>query len=187
MSLARVGAAAEIVTLDLAKLHCSVDGSEQDVLITGFVEAATEAVAQGVGMALGPETWLFKCGPAFGPVALPVSPATALVSISYLDVDLVVQTADLADFDLFVDEPISWVQPKPGKSWPRSAPRPDAIWISFSAGPVAPLPALRVAVLLLVGHWFANREAVSAAGAPLELPASVQSLINLHRIGWIKA
>lgn len=187
IGLARVGSSAEIVTLAEAKLQCRVDHDDDDTLIAAFISAACDVVAQGSGLVLGEEVWQFKTGPTFGPLSLPKSPAVALISISYLDPALEPQVAEVADFEVFIDDPISWVQPRSGKAWPICASRPDAITITFSAGPETPLAGLRVAALLLVSYWYDNRSEVSVSGVALEMPASVQSLINLHRIGWIKA
>lgn len=42
----------------------------------------------------------------------------------------------------------------------------------------ADLPAAKVAVLLLAGHWYRNREAVTVGTAGSDLPMGVKLLLN---------
>lgn len=85
-----------------------------------------------------------------------------------------------------------------GKSWPTAELRPaGGVVIELNAGwpivdgvPQTPEP-LKMALLLLVGHYYRNREAVILEGsAPRELPMGVASLIEPYRIhgsGWLCA
>lgn len=41
---------------------------------------------------------------------------------------------------------------------------------------------VRTAMLLLVGHWYANREAVVSGNTPAELPLAVEALLQPYRI-----
>lgn len=41
---------------------------------------------------------------------------------------------------------------------------------------------VRTAMLLLIGHWFANREAVSVGVNASEVPLAVEALLQPHRI-----
>jgi len=43
---------------------------------------------------------------------------------------------------------------------------------------------IKVAMLLLVGHFFLNREAVTTNLTPTELPLGVRSLLMPYRVGW---
>jgi uncharacterized phiE125 gp8 family phage protein len=42
---------------------------------------------------------------------------------------------------------------------------------------------IKQAALLLIGHYYANREAVGSVGS--EIPLGVQALLNNRRRGWI--
>lgn len=41
---------------------------------------------------------------------------------------------------------------------------------------------IRTAMLLLIGHWFENREAVSTAGAAVVMPLAVEALLQPYKI-----
>ncbi|SEQ05524.1 uncharacterized phage protein (possible DNA packaging) [Rosenbergiella nectarea] len=46
---------AELITLDEAKLHCRIDSSEDDPLITVYIAASLEACSKHIGKAIGDE------------------------------------------------------------------------------------------------------------------------------------
>src|SRR3546814_12789332 len=70
--------------------------------------------------------------------------------------------------------------PAIGASWPVAA---GPVTVTFSAGFAAgQCPgALVSAVKLMLGHLFANREAVVTSGTVSELPLGVQTLCALYR------
>jgi len=41
---------------------------------------------------------------------------------------------------------------------------------------------IRVAMLLMIGHWYANREAVNIGNITSEIPLAVEALLQPHRI-----
>ena len=55
---------------------------------------------------------------------------------------------------------------------------------SFSDGNEEPPKTVKQAMLLLIAHWYTNREAVVAANVvPREVAITVRALLNQHR-GW---
>jgi hypothetical protein len=68
---------------------------------------------------------------------------------------------------------------RPATAWPRTAVRPDAVSIAYQISDMPPddVEMVRQAMRLLVGHWYANREAVvDTRGTPAELPMTVSWL-----------
>lgn len=182
----RVGAAAVVVTLTEAKLHLRVDHADDDDLIGALVAAATEQVSEMTGLILGAESWQFSVPRPVSTLVLPIAPVSSVTAITYLDADLVQQSADPDGFDLFSDARRPWLQPVSGGTWPVCADRPDAITLTVSAGLAALPAALKAAILLLTGHLYQQREAVSD-GQMAEVPISVRALIEPHRRGWVAA
>lgn len=177
------------VSLDDAKAHVRVDSSFEDGYISGLIEAAV-AHFDGTGVlgrAIITQTWAEWVGNSPGSVRLPVGPFQSLTSIEYYDTDNALQTADVADFEVRLDGDFVRVLPKDGASWPGAYSRRDAIKITYVAGygdAATDVPAsIRHAILLTVGHWYQNREAVSEV-AMKEVPLAVQSLIGVERVGW---
>lgn len=75
---------------------------------------------------------------------------------------------------------------RPMAAWPDTADRPDAVRITFVLSPLdaGMLQMAKHAIRLIVGHWYANREAVSldARGALTELPLAVSWLLQPLRV-----
>lgn len=187
MILRRTSAAGTpLVMLPEAKAHLRVTGTGEDAVIAALITAASDFIGQYSGRVLALETWKIMC-PAFsGTVKLPKSPMIAVTEIGYNDTSGAALTANLADFSTIIGDDWGYICPKSGKSWPSSdTSRLDGASITFTAG-YATLPdALRMAVLLMIGHYYVNREAVGAAQS--ELPLAVESLVASYRLGWAAA
>jgi hypothetical protein len=67
-------------------------------------------------------------------------------------------------------------------AWPATQARPDAVRITYTLSPMdgGDLEMIRHAIRLIVGNWYANREAavVDARGTPTELPIAVTWLLD---------
>lgn len=187
------------VTLDELKAQVRVSFTDDDTLLTAFLAAAVDLVGGMAGRVLAPETWSisFDRVPAEAwtverlytrgivqDVRLPRSPVQSLTSVTYYDTDGTSQTQSIDDFWLFNDDDYATVRPKAGSSWPITQAREDAITITFSVGYATLPPALKAAILMLAAQWYETREA-STATPITEVPLAAQTLIDLHRIGWI--
>lgn len=153
------------VTLAEAMLHVRSDLDEDEPLVTGLIAAANDVIGQMVGFPLGVEEWAaILIGK--DPVSVPLYPVAELVSVG----------DDLDGFALVRD----------GDSASITGPWPaDAVTVTVKVGGFVP-PALKQAMLLLLGHWMENRE--TASDKPqTELPFAVESLVSLYRRGWAKA
>lgn len=190
MTLQRTSAPAVApVSLVDAKLHLRVDNTAEDDLITALIEAAVSHLdAQGVlGRAIITQSWAQWVGQSPGSVRLLVGPFQSLTSVEYYDSDNALQTATLTDFETRLDGDFVIVKPKTGFAWPGAYSRDDAIKITYVAGygnAGSDVPqSIRQAILLLVGHWYENRMAVSEASLK-EVPLAVDALIGIERVGW---
>lgn len=179
-----VAPASGIVALQDMRDHLRVVDSAEDFYISTLILAASETVEEMTGRAVVTQTWAMALPSASGAVYLPKSPVQSVTSITYYDANNVSQSAVVADFYLMNDGDQAWLEPKPGKSWPTTYDRPDAITITFVAGYSSIPSALKHATMLLVSQWFDNR---NAAGEGREVPFSVTHLVGLHRVGWIGA
>lgn len=167
------------VSLATAKVHCRVDHDDDDALILGLIEAATSHVDgwTGIlGMALEPQVVRWRLGRTFSPMprgvlTLPLGPAVSIGSISYVDDAGADQTVAPAGYEL-VGERLH-----PVGEWPSGT---DFV-VTYTAGRGTP-QSVRQAVLLLVGHWYRNREATTAGGE-VNLPHAVDALLTPWRRG----
>lgn len=173
----------ELVPLAEMKSHLRVDFADDDALIAGLTKAAIahlDGYAGVLGWCLGAQTWLlaYDTFPA-GPIRLPVGPLIDVVGIEYANAGGAYVTLPSTQYDVDAVSNPGWIVPV--TDWP-SVEGTNAVRITFRAGHLTPPEihaAIPVIVKLLVGHWYANREAVGDAMS--EIPMSAAALISAHR------
>lgn len=108
--------------------------------------------------------------------------------MKYDDVDGAEQTVpnvDNASYELLTDDLGSYVRFKDTYSYPSLDTDRPALRVAYVAGygtNAADVPApIRHAILMLVGHWFANREAIAVGVAPSVVPLGVEALLAPYR------
>jgi len=188
MLLRRTSAAGTpAVTRVEAKARLRVTHALEDDAIDSMIASSCEAIGEMAGRVLASETWEMSDTVFSGTVPLAKSPVLALTSVQYLDASEAVQTATLSDFALIKSDDWSMVQPSVGKAWPSpGVVRADAMRITFTVGYATVPPALKEAVLLMVGHRYRNRESVSG-DALSEVPMALRDLVALHKLTWFRA
>lgn len=189
MTLVRVTAPAETpITLVEAKAHLRVDGSAEDTYISGLIAAAV-ALCDGqgsLGRSMVTQTWAKWVPQSPGVVRVGMGPFIALTGVDYYDSDGVEQVAVVSDYEVRLDGDFVNVRPKSNKAWPPAMMRDDAIKLTFTAGfgAAADVPdGIKHALLMLVAHWYANREAVTNENLK-DVPMAVDALIGNERVGW---
>lgn len=181
------------VTLAEAKLHLRVDHNDEDTLIESLIRAATEHLDGWTGIlgrCLVEQVWRQDHDRFARQMIIPLGPVIAVQSITWRDPTGQLSTVPSGSYDLRTDEAGNAVIRFDGDYvFPTNLHESRAVAINFKAGyetkpgPLAtstvPDP-LKVAILLLVGHWYQNREAVSPAGMA-SLPFAVEALIAPYR------
>lgn len=176
------------VSLAEAKAHLRVDGAGEDGLIGALILAATQHLDgwSGVlGRCLVTQEWriVLPRFPVFprDEMRLPLAPVQS-ATISYFNGENI-STTLASGFDLAGER----LMLSYGSTWPNTTWRADAVAVNFVAGygePEAVPAPIKQAILLMVGHWFQNREA--AADKPVSaLPMAVDSLISPYRRSMI--
>jgi len=160
-----------------------------DDMIMAMQGSAREFCELFTGLAIGQQTLEIALD-AFpsAEIELPRPPVVAIVSVKYYDADEILQT--LAD-NLYVLDNYQlpgWLLPSIGTTWPATLGAANAVKVRYLAGYGVtsdggePLPyAIRAAMLLMLGHLYANRESV-AAGTIVEVPLGVEALLRPLRI-----
>jgi uncharacterized phiE125 gp8 family phage protein len=175
----------EPVTLAEAKAHCRIDHIDDDTLIAGLITAATSHLdyENGIlGQALVTQTWSYSLpGPdALERVHLPVTPVVALTSMSYYDTDNASQSITTANYHILKGKWTARIIPNDGTSWPTMFARADALTVIFTAGfgaATAVPQSVKQAMLLLIAHWYENRES-SIVGTSIDtVPMAFDALI----------
>lgn len=175
------------VTLAEARAHCRVDSDVDDPLLSALILAAVSHLDgwSGVlGRCLISQTWR-QTFDAFGVLGLPF-PTETVTAISYVDPAGSVQMLAPTAYVLRHVPGGSCVEPAPGSAWPLADSGAEGVAVTFVAGygPAASdVPAaIRQAILLLVGHWYENREGAVLGTVATELPLAVSALIGSYRV-----
>ncbi len=177
------------VTLAEAKDQLSIDSDDFQEQITRLIKAATSSIEQKLWRPLITQTLTLTLPgfPGDNTLPLPRPPIQSVPAIRYYAdddaEDMTVLTAgDYRLFKAMFDTPFVYM--KKGRSWPKTADRPDAVEIDFVVGygdASTDVPEdIRHAILLTVGHWWANREAVLTGTIATTLPNGVEGLIAPH-------
>lgn len=175
-----------ILQLGPTKAHLRVDGDDEDLVIGGYIQAATdylEARHGILGRALVTQTWRLTQASFTSQIDLPVTPLQSVSSVNYYDKDNVAQVVPSSDYRVVADDDDPYIELVSGASWPVAYNRPDAVWVDYVAGygGVEDVPeAIRQAAHILVAGWFQNREPVSQGAAPA-IEFSVKMLLTPYR------
>jgi uncharacterized phiE125 gp8 family phage protein len=189
-SLVRVTAPAALpISVAEAKAQMRVEGNDDDTIIERLVNAAVAFVdVQGVlGRAMITQTWAEWIAPNPSTVMLSLGPVQSVSAIKYYDIDGALQTATLADFNVFGTPNRITITPKTSKAWPITQTRDDAIKIEYVVGygsTSASVPqTVRHALLMLVAHWYENRETTQEKQMQ-DLPYGFMEMMNIERNSW---
>ncbi len=179
---------AEPVTLLEAKSHLRVNTSDEDNLITNLIIVAREYCESYQNKVYITQTWELWIDrwPGGDKIEIPLPPLQSIESIKYYDTADTEYTFAATEYLVDVVSFIGRVILKYGKTWPTITLRPDiAICVKFKAGygDITKVPQkVKQAMLLLIGHWYENREAVITGSASKEIAFAVNALLNLDRV-----
>lgn len=182
------------VTVDECKSHIRVTHSSDDTLIGIYRDAAVARLDGRAGLlnrCMVTQSWRqdFGCWPDDRILRLPF-PNVSAATLKYFDESNVEQTVGAGNYDLYDDARGSFLKLKDAYGYPAAySDRLDRIRATLTAGygTASSVPkALKQAILLLVGHYYENREFV-AIGTGIdvrEIPETVAALIaNYRRVG----
>lgn len=161
--------------------------STEDTLLSSLITAAREYCEGFQNRAYINQAWELWLDewPDKDYLEIPKPPLSSITSIKYYDVDDTEYTLDSSSYYVDVISEPGWVVLNNGYSWPSTTLRPaNGVCITFVAGYGASssyVPAkVRQAMLLLIGHYYEHREAVSDKSMT-QVPMAVDSLLWLDR------
>jgi len=167
-----------MIDLELAKQHCRVDDDDNDELLNVYIKAASAYCESYTGLVIDPrdKTFSFDC---FGDcLPIPLRPVEAIINILYTDPDGNEQTLPAEDYRLVGEN----IHPALGKLFPSIA-YPSKVMVTATLGSSDDEAQENItnAQLLLISHWYENREAVVVGTISGTLPFAVKALLDLNR------
>jgi uncharacterized phiE125 gp8 family phage protein len=189
------------------KLNLKQDIADDDLLITALIKSAREYIEIRTMLALLTQTWVLQLdrfprtdrvelwpAPASptGCILLPRRPVQSVTGITWTDQQGNVNTVDSTTYTVDLISKPARIVLKANATWPNVSPNATAslqaaagIAVTFVAGytTTALVPAnILVALRLMVGHWYLNREEVLSGTrlVAIQLPVAAEALIGYH-------
>ena len=179
----------EPVSLNQARAHLRVLHDDEDDLISSIIVTAREQVEADTELVIMPRRVTEAFYGFKSPLVLrkcwPIA-ATPNLAVAYTDLAGASQTVTGAQ--LFTSTWPAKVMPAINTNFPQAFRQPESVRVSIDCGYAedAVPAALVQAMLLLIGHWFANREAYASGQVGEEIELGYHALIarpSRHIIG----
>ncbi|HEU0045084.1 head-tail connector protein [Sphingomonas sp.] len=164
-----------VLPLALVKQQVRVTSSDDDVLLEQLRLTALSQIERVCGRSLQRRAWTVTFDRFADTARLPIGPVSSVTGVSYLDAAGAAQAVLSADWRLSGDVL------RAASVWPFAR---GEVTVTVTAGWLdakAEAPELVTAALMLVAHWYQNREAVVTGTIATALPLAVDALISTHR------
>lgn len=162
----------------------------EDDLISALITAAREYCEGFTGRALATQTLeaypqRFPCADE---IELPRPPLQSVTSVKYTDSDgdETTMTED-TDYIVDTDSTVGRIVLPYAETWPTATLYTvNPIKVRYVAGYETIPRSIKQAMLLLIGHWYANREAVLVGQGTMskEIEFAVKALLTMQRVRW---
>lgn len=174
------------ITITEAKSHLRIVDDSEDDMVIALIRAAQDKVEGDTGFVLRArsveiafDNWSGNCLPLWR------GPVNSVTSVVYDDANGAQQTLAANQYRVRDYFGAKAIVPAYGVSWPELENVSGCVRVTYSAGYAnnyAVPSSLRQAALLLIGHWYENREAVNIGNITSLLPMAYDSLITHYRV-----
>jgi uncharacterized phiE125 gp8 family phage protein len=157
-------------------------------LIESYIKAAREyceAFQNRTYITTTWELWL-DAFPSKDYIEIPLPPLSSISSVKYYDTANVEATMSASDYFTDTKNEPGRVCLGYGKTWPSTTLRSyNGVCVTFVAGETtaaAVSQKVKQAMLLLIGHWYSNRETVNIGNITSKLDFTVEALLWSERV-----
>lgn len=176
----------EPITLAEAKAHLRVEHTLEDLLIESLITAARNFVENFTRRALIEQTWKltldqFPCWEIY----IPKPPLISITKFDYLNsAGISASLTETIDFLVDKESEPARITPFYLGTWPIAYQQINAVSITFKCGYGAAASSVPIAIkqsmLLLVGHWYNNREQTAPINLS-QIPLGAEYLLWPYR------
>ena len=177
-----------ISTVDRVRHNSRISDKFDDQWIVDALKSATDYCERALECCIARSNWrltLDSFPVRDEPIHIPLWPIHQVTGISYTNTSGTTTTLDLANIVQPVGLSRYDLRPKFGINWPEAQP-PNGVRIEFSAGwaeLAAVPPTIQRAALMLISHWYENREATLIGVNSKEIELGFESMIEMVRPG----
>ena len=177
-----------ISTVDRVRHNSRISDKYDDQWIVDALASATDYCERALECCVARSNWRLTLDhfPASNePIAIPLWPIHQITAIAYTNVNGANTSFNVIDIVQPVGLGRYLLQPKFGINWPE-AQSPNGVRIEFSAGfeDLAAVPStIQRAALMLISHWYENREAVLIGTISKEIELGFSSMVEMVRPG----
>lgn len=168
------------VALADVKTHLRITHSSEDDYLEALIDGATTWIERKTRhkITTSTQTDYFNC--LTDKLELSWTPIQSLDSITYIDTDGNTQTlsSDLYELDDHYSKAI--VRRAYNATYPSTRGHYNDICVTYTAGYTTVPQPLQSAIIWLVGHWYANREATTNLRID-KVPYALESILWLYR------
>jgi len=180
---------AEPLQVSEVRRHLSLDDSFYDDYLSSLIEVTRATVEAETHRQLVTATYDMATDqlPAgTETLYLPFGQLQSITSITYTDTAGATQTFSSGDYDVSIAREPGTVRPAYGEVWPAARAQQEAATIRFICGygAASAVPqAIKHAMLLLIGHYFNNREQTTIGVMAMEMPQAAGALLAPFKLG----
>ena len=168
----------EPITIDEAKLHCRIDGIEDDTLVGNLITASRQYCEKWQSRSYIETTIEVKYDSFGCNMVLPVLDVMSIDSIKYYDTNNELQTLSSSIYELDNNTIIASYN----QSFPLTRGFSNSVIVTYKAGygdAASDVPNItKQAIYLMIGHLYENREATSSLTVET-IPFGVASLLSM--------
>lgn len=157
-----VDPATEPVSTAEAKAQMRVVSSADDTLIAALIVAARQQAENILGRALMQQTWQKTLDEFPDAIELPYPPIQSVTTLDYVEPDGTTVTLAAGSYVVDTASEPGWIVPAYGYDWPDTREQINAVIVTYVTGyaDAAAVPqAIKQWILLMVAHYYENREA----------------------------
>jgi len=174
----------EPLTVQEVRDHLCVDSTDDDALISELISVARQYIEESTRRPLITQSWTYYSDCFSGDIELKPN-LQSVTTVKYIDTDGNQQTLSSENYSVDIASIIGTVYPAYSLAWPSARYTTNSIEIEFIAGYglAAAVPApIKQAALLLIGHFYQNRESVMVGVNAIDTPMAVDMLLGPYKV-----